>query len=385
MKVALIGKGTSAIITALMLLKNNHQVTIYYDPNTPHINVGESTTPHIQKLIQDVLNISVHDMVDSGVFSYKMGINFVDWGCGKQFNHNFGNGEIANHFETKEFNAFIHKYLENNSIVKYIGRRVDKYSANLNYVEIDGKKYDFIVNCAGWEDDSNYHDPVFSTVNSGVLFTDKLDYSSNHTLHLATEDGWQFGLPFPAQNKFKCGYLYNNTYTSESDVKDKLDKKEVYASFSWKPRYAKELLVNKRIALNGNRLFFLEPLQALSLFYTHQFAEMICEYLNNMSEGNMIVTNHRYLYDMWCYQFSLAYHYQFGSVHDSQFWRDTQSNAKQFMKYNFNGNEDIFKQNLEYDIHLSNSNIENTVFALSKIGTFSYRDHCYILNGMKGN
>lgn len=375
MNVAVIGRGTSSIITALMLLKHGHRVSIFYDPNTPHINVGESTTPHIQKLIYDVLGISIHRLVDDGIFSYKMGINFVDWGCGKQFHHNFSDDGIANHFETKVFNKYIHQVLKDRQLVKYIPERVDNYDVNDNGITINQRQFDFLVNCAGWEDDSNYITPVFETVNSALLFIDELDYDDTHTLHLATEDGWQFGLPFPQQGVFKCGYLYNREYISEKEARDKINKK-IYESFTWKPRYSKELLVNPRIALNGNRLFFLEPLQALSLYYTYQFAEFICNYLNNATFDNYYKTNHIYLYEMWCYQFSLAYHYHYGSVHDSSFWKDKQHDAKQFMKYNFNGNCDILLKNIEYDL------LMNGKTDYSKIGVFNYHDHQYIHYGM---
>ena len=55
MKVAVLGRGTSSIITTLQLLKHNHEVTVFYDPNLPHINVGESTTVPIANLLYDVL------------------------------------------------------------------------------------------------------------------------------------------------------------------------------------------------------------------------------------------------------------------------------------------------------------------------------------------
>lgn len=378
MNVAVIGRGTSSIITALTLLKNGHRVSIFYDPNTPHINVGESTTPHIEKLIYDVLGISIHRLVDNGIFSYKMGINFVDWGCGKQFHHNFSDDGIANHFETKVFNKYIHEILESRGLVEYIPERVENYDANQYRVVINQRQFDFLVNCAGWEDENNYIKPVFETVNSALLFVDELDYDDTHTLHLATEDGWQFGLPFPKQGIFKCGYLYNKDYTSEEEARSKIDK-EIHESFTWKPRYSKELLVNRRVALNGNRLFFLEPLQALSLYYTYQFAEFICEYLTNLSYDNCCRLNSVYLYEMWSYQLSLAYHYHYGSVHNSSFWKDKQHDASQFMKYNFNGNKEIFMKNIEYDTLAKDSQ-----YSYSKIGAFSHEDHQYIHYGMSG-
>ena len=53
MRVAVIGKGTAAIVTTLQLLKNNHEVSIVYDPDVDPINVGESSTPNFVHLLYD--------------------------------------------------------------------------------------------------------------------------------------------------------------------------------------------------------------------------------------------------------------------------------------------------------------------------------------------
>jgi hypothetical protein len=378
MNIAIIGKGTSSIITTLVLLKRGHNVTIFYDPQTPHINVGESTTPHISTLIYQSLGLSIHKLVDLGIFSYKMGINFVNWGLGNSFHHNFQGSNIGHHFETKKFNEFIHDYLEKNELVQYVSEKVDKYTLDNNTLIINSRIFDFVVNCAGWENEENYIYPIFETVNSAVLFSDKLDYDNTHTLHLATEDGWQFGLPFPKKNIFKCGYLYNNTLISEEDVRKKVNK-EIRGSFSWTPKYSKELIKNSWVALNGNRLFFFEPLQALSLYYTLIFAEYIADYLDNPNQDNLNDLNFRYHYDIWQYQILLAYHYQFGSVYETEFWVDRKAKALEIMKYNLNGNHNIFESHLNYDLF----NPKNQTF-YSRIGCFDVEDHMYIYSGMVG-
>lgn len=370
MDVAIIGKGTSSIITALVLLRRGHNVIIFYDPKVPPINVGESTTPHIQELINSTLGISIHDLVDRGIFSYKMGINFVNWGKGKSFNHNFADGGIGHHFETKLFNDFIHEYFEKNNLVTYFPEKVISIDTTINNsVSINGKNFDFLINCSGWEDSKNYLIPFFKTVDSAITFVEELDtnkYDSTHTLHLATEDGWQFGLPFPKQNIIKCGYLYSRDYVTEKQVKNKLNK-NIRSSFSWTPRYAKEILVHSNIALNGNRLFFIEPLQALSLAYTKLFAEFISDYLDNKCIEFFDDINYRYSLEMWAYQLSLAYHYQYGSIYKTKFWQNIKSNAIDVMKASFNGNPEVFQMNLERDYRNKNKKYSN-------IGSFGFAD-----------
>ena len=50
MRIAIIGKGTSAIITALRLIQDDHDVEFFYDPEIKPLSVGESTTPATSRI-----------------------------------------------------------------------------------------------------------------------------------------------------------------------------------------------------------------------------------------------------------------------------------------------------------------------------------------------
>lgn len=384
MDVAVIGKGTAAIVTTLQLLKYNHNVTIFYDPETDPINVGESSTPPFVDLIYDVLKISMHDLVCKGIFSYKSGINFVNWGSGKQFYHNFYNQKTSVHFETKPFNEHIHNYLKDNKIVKYIPKKVYDFEydhQDFKVIVADNLKYDFAVCCSGWGNDG-YDQPIIETVNSGILFRKNYEeYSNHHTLHLATEDGWQFGLPFPQLNTFKCGYLYNNKLISKNEVIEKLSSDpeiKIYDSFSWTPKFSKTMIKNFFLATNGNRLFFFEPLQALSLHYFIDLAEKICLFLENRNEYEMDRFNSLYNSAMYEKQMTLAYHYHFGSIHNSDYWNNIREKSTQLMNGSYWGIGETFYRKLNNDIKY---NLNGDISA-SKLGIFEWQDHKYIVNGM---
>lgn len=384
MDVAIIGKGTAAIVTTLHLLKNNHRVTIFYDPKTEPINVGESSTPPFVDLIYDTLQISMHDLVNEGIFSYKSGINFVNWGSGKQFYHNFYNQKTSVHFETKSFNEYIHKFLESNNLVKYVGKKIDEFQYDYSEWKVivtEGLKYDFVVCCSGWGNDG-YEKPIIETVNSGILFKKSYEeYSNHHTLHLATEDGWQFGLPFPKQDTFKCGYLYNNKLISKEKVIEKvssMEGSEIYDSFSWTPKYSTTMIKNFFLATNGNRLFFFEPLQALSLHYFIDLAEKICNFLDNRSEYEMDRINSVYRSAMYEKQMTLAYHYHFGSSYDSEYWNKIKEKSTQLMEGSYWGLETKFYMKVNNDIKY---NLKADLSS-SKLGIFEWQDHKYIINGM---
>ena len=238
--------------------------------------------------------------------------------------------------------------------------------------------FDFVVNCTGWDSEDYYYEPFFETVNSAILFKkDYPEYSDIHSLHLATEDGWQFGLPFPQESTFKCGYLFNDKLISQDDALKKLPKDaEVYEKYSWKPRSRKYLLDTNNIASNGNRLFFFEPLQAMTLHYTNEFALLICEFLENRTHYEFDRINHKYNDYIYSQLLCLAYHYQFGSVYDSEFWKVKSEQAQTIMDASPMGRGQRFIDAIKYDFRYDNY--------VSKVAWMVPQDHVYIQNGMTG-
>lgn len=155
----------------------------FYDPDTQPLSVGESTTPHIGSLIFETLDISIGDLADNGIISYKNGIKYIGWGSGGSFRHHFHGGECAFHFESGILNPFIHNHLEKELGIKYHAERVDDYEIDGEQVHVNNKEYDFVVNCAGWDDDSEYYKPVFETVNAAILYTSEVIDDPTYTLH----------------------------------------------------------------------------------------------------------------------------------------------------------------------------------------------------------
>tara|TARA_B100000123_G_C25698988_1_gene414463 strand:- start:40 stop:1185 length:1146 start_codon:yes stop_codon:yes gene_type:complete len=378
MEVAVIGRGTAAIVTSLQLIKYGHKVSIFYDPFLKPINVGESSTPIFTNLIQDVLNIKKSDLIDLGIFSEKVGINFVDWGNGNQFYHGFFRGDTPAHFQTEPFNQYIHQVFQDRDLIEYYPHKVNDIKFENDKAVIDDKfSFDFVVSCTGWADD-DCDDVIIESVNSVILFKKNYEqYSKEFTLHLATEDGWQFGIPFPKQNIFKCGYLYNNNFISKEEVINKIGD-DYYESFTWQPKSSKTMIKNNFHATNGNRLFFFEPLEALTLHYFVSCGEKICNFLDNRSEYNMDRINSLYNRIMYENQMILAYVYHFGSVYDSEYWKHTKEKSIQLLNGSHWGTGDRFERKIEADKKY-NLNFNDS---LSRIGIFEWQDLLKILDGM---
>ena len=363
------GRGTASIITALVLISRGHSVEIYYDPKRDHLSIGESTTAHIGRLIYDVLGISIADLEDEGVVSFKTGVKFVGWGKSESFKHNFIFNDLAFHLDTNKFNSYIHSILERRGLVRYYPIKIENYQIQKDCIQLDKSNYDFVVDCSGWDDENCYLKPSFPTVNSALVYQREIPNSDQtFTHHIATEDGWEFGLPFPNEKKIKCGYLFDSHLTSEKNAKKNARVKDCRI-VNWIPRYRKQLIDNPFVAYNGNKLFFIEPLQALSLMYYKIFAEYICDFLDSDRSGDsMIKSNYNYNYDIWAYQLSLAFHYKYGSKYDSKFWNNIVNRCQSFFGTTVNGKDEIFLNNLIFDIK------DTKETNLSKIGVFDWRD-----------
>lgn len=327
MKIAIVGRGTSSIITALVCLKYGHEIEIFYDPNVDFLSIGESSPPHIAKLLKDVLNISIKQLIDDNICSAKSGVKFINWGIGNTFYHNFPSTISSFHLDSVDFNNYMQKIFKERGI-KYHQERVEDYKIVDNQILINEKQYDFSFFCTGWSSSDEYNQPLLDTVNSAVLFPENKIYEYSYTVHEATEDGWKFEIPFPRKNITRMGYLYNRNLISEETVLKKLKDKKIARTIQWNPRYSKKLLQNKYVAYNGNRLFFVEPLQALSFFYYYSFTEQVCEFLKSRSEYSYTRVNLFYQSEIFTSQVTLAFHYKYGSIFDTDYWKQITPQAK---------------------------------------------------------
>lgn len=375
MKIAIIGRGSSAIISALVCIKYGYEIDIYFDSQKPFLMVGESTTPVIGQLIYDILKITIGDLVDENIVSYKSGVKFVNWGVGNTFNHHFQHNQSAFHFETKFFNDYVHKILKSMG-VKYYDYEVNDYEVMKDKVVILEQIYDFVIECSGWSEKDEYIKPVLETVNSAVLFSENKIEDYIHTLHIATEDGWKFGLPFPNKNVTKYGYLYNNKYSDLNTLDEKF--KDVKSkSITWSPKYSRNLIQSMHNAYNGNRLFFIEPLQALSLHYYFVFAHKICDFLQEKTLLKLTGANNDYSYMMLEYQASLAFHYQKGSIFKSDFWKKIEEKSNIILScFSTNSNLKTFVDNFIFDTRYQTN--------FCNVGIFSHYDLKTIYCGLHG-
>lgn len=377
MNIAIIGKGTGAIIQALTFIKYGHKVTIFYDSSIPEICVGESTTPLVMNLVQNVCKVSIGDMLDDGIVSFKNGIKFINWGNQSTFRHHFfSDTPLAAHFLTKKFNSYIHNIL-NSFGIEYIDVNVSTVDEVDDGVIISNRKFDFVSHCTGWDGlNLQYRKAIFETVNSALVYDDEYIEDYSYTVHRAHENGWQFELPFPEQNLSRQGYLFNRNYQSLEEAKNIINKKNA-KYLEWDQRFSKKIILTRRQSINGNCLFFIEPLQALSLHYYVIFSEMVCSYVSDMNYFKYAETNKDYLEKIIAYQNLVAFHYSYGSKFKSNFWNDTQKNAKEIIdKLPIHGDTLTYEESIRNDIIYDKD--------YSRLACFAGEDHLHVHCGMTG-
>ena len=331
LNVAVIGKGTASLLLIPSLKKNGYNITVFFDSNKPELGVGESTVPTVQRQLASE-EIYIESLVRKNIASYKTGVRFFDWGKSDTFDHPFHTNDLAFHFYTTDFNKHVSDVYEKTGVCNFIDEKVDKVIEDEDGVTVNGKKFDFVVNASGWSEDlTTYISSPFETVNAGITFTKNPHTAFTTTVHRATEHGWQFELPYPENNKSRCGYLFNRNISNTEEILNNFGY-EIESYLKWNPRYSENIIVSNRQALIGNALFFFEPLQAFSTHYYCVFSDIISDYIGYVgNENKRSEINKRYRYYIDDYLNVIAFHYKYGSKHKTPFWTDIQKRAKEFL------------------------------------------------------
>jgi hypothetical protein len=105
------------------------------------------------------------------------------------------------------------------------------------------------------------------------------------------------------------------------------------------------------------------------------FAEIICKYVNDMTYITYNEVNKDYLEKIIAYQNLIAFHYHYGSKFKSDFWVDTQKNAKNIIeKLPIIGDLSTFENAIRDDIIYGTEN--------TRLGCFCPEDHFHVHLGM---
>jgi len=322
MKITILGRGNAGCLTALHFGYHTRHyagtsVELLYDSHIPPEKVGQATLLGPPKLLWTALGINWYDNPIQA--TPKFGILYENWGKkNHKFIHPFPFNAVGLHYTPSKLQDTILK----SNYFKVQEKHVD------NYDEIDS---DFIFDCRGrhitnWEDYKILTNPL-----NAVLLGEgqSKDCDINWTRAVATPDGWTFVIPNTTKTT-SYGYLYNDEITPIEEAAANFKKlfnlakqgiylKEKADNFKFKNYIAKQPIIDNRIILGGNRLFFLEPLESTAVESYLLWARHVWDWIIDEKTSPAVITTQFHLYAQQTQNFIL-WHYMYGSKYDSPFW-----------------------------------------------------------------
>ena len=336
MKIAIIGTGTAGILSiAFVLAYSPEPVEVYsiHNPKKPILGIGESTSTQIPGVLFDSIGFTLLANADELDATTKLGVKFKNWREKEFYSHimpvcygmHFDNHSIKE-FTFKKFRELYKNFREIHGDVTSI--ESEEYKA---HVTINGERhsFDYVIDCGGYPDDySDYNLDKPISLNSCLVHDTKPE-NHNYTQHVATPNGWMFGIPLQSRKSF--GYLYNDKITTKGDA---IDNFKTYCNdididklreFKFKS-YSANSFFDGRVLKNGNRALFYEPLEALMGYFYERVLGTFFDYVfvnKNIDLTNNVIQN--FADDI---ERAICFVYQGGSIYDTPFWNHAKKISK---------------------------------------------------------
>ena len=280
--ICIIGAGTASAISLLAIadqlathrLTDQYRVTVLHDPSVPTAQVGESTSGLVYDLSRKVLGEDFAENLEQydGTLRYYTRYNWAP-ATGKDFSVYYCGPGV--HLNSATWSDRVFKLLSTRSWFNLVEAAVTDIDSNGTVTTTDRNlEFDWVIDCRGTPSAQElatpaYNTDVFETVNSVILYPHFHEYNEVNTSAYIHDNGWMFGVPLSHRKAF--GYLYNNKITTKQQAQQDFARikqidTEGLRSFSWQP-YMKTHAVEGRVLSTGNRLYLLEPQQAIPLHY----------------------------------------------------------------------------------------------------------------------
>ena len=313
MKISVVGGGNGGCFTALYLAwhRKDIEVELIYNPEVLPERVGQATVLSPPTLLWAATGFDwYHNHIHA---TMKSGILYEGWGqVNEEVFHPFPPQSMAMHYCPWEMQASI----------------LQSGHFKVTHGDVDPKDVDadYVFDCRGKPDDFSDYEELINPINACVLGKPKWNTSRNPwSRHVATPDGWTFVIPTrykSPSHDFCVGYCYNSDITqqevAEYNFLEKFDV-DVTKHVKFKNYVAKNPIVDDRIILNGNRLFFLEPLESSSTQTYIMWADYIMKHVLTKKDTHQhaSIECKRYVKET---QNFVLWHYQYGSKYNTPFW-----------------------------------------------------------------
>lgn len=335
-KIAIIGAGSAGVLTAAHLctwLDNSWEIWAVHNPERKILGIGESTNGSFISVLERGTNFSVAlpDDLASLDATIKYGSQFINWREHRWVNPLLS-GNIAIHFNNRRFKDFVFQRLseiwtDQFRVVEADVQEVQNYADHVTLSTDRGLyDFDFVVDCTGTPASfDGYTMSDCSLVDRCRIHKiESYDYQP-FTDHIATRDGWMFGVPLKSGKTY--GYLYNHAITeaaaAEEELKRvlgvaRLDAGDYDALFSFRCYYANQV-ISGRVCKNGNKALFFEPLLANSMFLYVFVARLVYDHVVGGQDAgrcnNLFTKSAQEVEDV------ISYYYKGGSNFETEFWK----------------------------------------------------------------
>lgn len=341
-RLGVIGAGSAGVLSLTHFctwLDNSWEIVSIHNPKKPILGIGESTNGGFVGLLERGLHFSLghpEDMKELDA-TLKFGSKFTGWRDHEWINPLL-DGNTAIHFNNCGFGNFAFRRLREHWPQKFSMLEGDvqdvRDGANKVTLVVDGQEheFDYVMDCMGFPQDySEYTLSDCSPVNRcwiHSLMPDEFTYEP-FTDHIATKNGWMFGVPLQSRKTF--GYMYNDTISDPEDAKQDmlriLNATELDAAtgrgidtkeYLFKCYYSNQL-IGGRVGKNGNKALFFEPLIANSIFLYIYTARLFYDHV--LGHAPARDCNAAFVGAVNQMEDVISYYYQGGSNFDSDFWR----------------------------------------------------------------
>lgn len=343
------GVGSAGIVTLSKLfacLSNEWEIVSVYDPSTPILGIGESTNPSFIRTLEMGTRFSLSEDTSKLDSTFKFGTQFIGWREKPWLNPLLSGGVAVhfNNFKLKEFafERFAQVWPEKFKVIEGKVETIDNTTDNIT-LTINGKQevFDYAVDCRGFPTEAtDYVRSPCSLMNHCLIYSFLKHDPIQYTEHIATRNGWMFGVPLVSRKTY--GYLFNDNITPLEDAQfdmaehlgisvEELTSSKEYRTYTFVPYYTTKF-ADKRLLKNGNRALFFEPISATSINQYISTCDLIVKYLlNNTTEEEV---NLEFIKESNVTEDILNFYYHGGTNYDSPFWRAAKENAIN----NLNGN-----------------------------------------------
>jgi hypothetical protein len=342
-KIAVIGAGSAGLLTVAHLctwLDDSWEVYSVYNPSRKILGIGESTNGAFVSVLEKATNFSLAHAEDLAALdaTIKYGSKFMNWREHSWINPLLA-GNIAVHFNNRRLKDFVFERMAKiwpsqfrvlEADVKEVQNYADHVTLGTDRGAFD---FDYVVDCMGTPSNLDGYTLSDCTIvdSCRVHMVEKYDYEP-FTDHIATADGWMFGVPLKGYKTY--GYLYSSALTDDVSAEaamrkllgtERLEAGDYDQKYSFRCYYANQL-ISGRVCKNGNKALFFEPLLANSMFLYIFAARLVFDYVAHAQDPARC--NVKFVKAVQEMEDVISYYYRGGSTFQSEFWKRSSERAQ---------------------------------------------------------